>query len=93
MSEPIIHTGLGGIKVDPPEMINGSDKKWRDAQKFDGWTQRMETYISFNGIDLNTEKALTVVGFRLEEQALVVFVESAHHTTLMHILYHSPMGN
>ena len=54
-------------------MMNGSDKKWRDTQKFDGWTQRMETYISFNGIDLNTEKALTVVEFRLEEQALVVF--------------------
>ena len=53
--------------------MNGSDKKWRDAQKFDGWTQRMETYISFNGIDLNTKKALTVVGFRLEEQAQVVF--------------------
>ena len=33
----------------------------------------METYISFNGIDLNTEKALTVVEFRLKEQALVVF--------------------
>ena len=33
----------------------------------------METYISFNSIDLNTEKALTMVGFRLEEQALVVF--------------------
>ena len=73
VSEPVVHTGLGGIKVDPPEMMNGSDKKQRDAQKFDGWTQRMETYISFNGIDLNTEKALTIVGFRLEEQALLVF--------------------
>ena len=73
VSEPVVYTGLGGIKVDPQEMMNGSDKKWRDAQKFDEWTQRMETYISFNGIDLNTEKALTVVGFRLEEQVLVVF--------------------
>ena len=36
LSEPIKHTGLGSIKVDPPEMMNGSDKKWRDAQKFDG---------------------------------------------------------
>ena len=38
ISEPLVHTGLGNIKVDPPEMMNGSDKKWRDAQKFDGWT-------------------------------------------------------
>ena len=71
--EPIIHTGFGGIKVDLPKMMNGSDKKCRDAQKFNGQTQKMETYISFNGIDLNTEKALTMVGFRLEKQALVVF--------------------
>ena len=67
VSEPVVYTRLGGIKVDPPEMMNGSDKKWRDAQKFDGWTQRMESYINFNGIDLNTEKALNIVGFRLEE--------------------------
>ena len=53
--------------------MNGLDKTWRDAQKFDGWTQRMETYISFNGINLNTKKALIVVEFRLEEQILVVF--------------------
>ena len=33
--------GLKGIKLDPPETLDGYDNKWKNSQRFDGWVNAL----------------------------------------------------
>ena len=64
---------LKGIKLDPPETLDGDDNKWKNSQRFDGWVNAMERFLGFKDIDLNDRNALEFVRFKVTNSELVLY--------------------
>ena len=60
-----------GIKLDPPETLDGDDTKWKNSERFDGWVNALERFLVFKDIDLNDRNALEFIGCKVTNSALL----------------------
>jgi hypothetical protein len=64
---------LKGIKIEAPENLDSSEKKWTDSQYLDEWVNAVQRWLVIKGIDLDSAEALEVVGFKLKGSALTTY--------------------
>ena len=62
-----------GIKIEAPENLNSSERKWTDLQYLDEWVNAVQHWLVINGVNLDSAKALEVVGFKLKGSALTTY--------------------
>ena len=65
------------MKIDSPENLNSTDKKWRDSQYLDTWVNAIQRWLSMKGIRLESKEALDFIKFKLQD---------SRHTTYNHYL-------
>ena len=63
---------LKGLKLDPPETLDGDDNKWKNSHRFDEWVNALERLLTFKDIDLNDRSTLEFVGFKVTNSTLVI---------------------
>ena len=63
---------LKGSKLDPSETLDGDDNKWKNPQRFDGWVNALQRFLTFKDMDLNGRSPLEFVGFKLTNSVLVL---------------------
>ena len=64
---------LKGIKLDPPETLDGEDTKLKNSHSFDGWVNAWQRFLAFKDIDLNDRKSVQFIGFKVTNSALVFY--------------------
>jgi len=47
------------VKLPPPEMFDGTNKKWRNPTTFDQYTARMTEWLTYQKLDIQKEEALS----------------------------------
>jgi len=47
------------VKLPPPEMFDGTNKKWRNPTTFDQYTARMAEWLTYQKLDIQKEEALS----------------------------------
>ena len=55
---------LKQIKIEAPENLDSSERKWTDSQYLDEWVNAVQCWLVIKGIDLDSAEALEVVGFK-----------------------------
>ena len=61
---------LKRIKIEAPEILNSSERKWTDAQYANEWINAFQHWLVIKGIDLDSAEALEVVGLKLKGSAI-----------------------
>ena len=64
---------LKGIKIEAPENLYRSEKKWTDSQYLDAWVNAVQCWLVIKGIDLDSAEALEVVGFKFKGRTLTTY--------------------
>ena len=64
---------LKGIKIEAPENLDSSERKWTESQYLDEWVNAVQCWLVIKGIDLDSAEALEVVGFKLKGSALTTY--------------------
>ena len=61
------------FRSDQPETLDRDDNNWKNSQRFDGWVNALERFLSFKDIDLNDRNALKFIGFKVTNSAQVFY--------------------
>ena len=61
---------LKGIKIEVPEKLDNSERKWTDSQYLDKWVNTIQLWLIINVIDLDGAEALEVVAFTFKGSTL-----------------------
>ena len=64
---------IEGIKIEGPENLNSSERKWTNSQYLDEWVNAVQHWLVIKGIDLDTTEALEVVEFKLKGSPLTTY--------------------
>ena len=61
---------IKGIKIEAPETLDWSERKWTDSEYLDEWVNAIQPWLVIKGIDSDSAEAVEVVGFKLKGRAL-----------------------
>ena len=64
---------LQGLKLVPPETLDRDDNKWKNSQRFDGWVNALERFLTFKDINLNDRSALECVVCKVTNSESVLY--------------------
>ena len=64
---------LKGIKIEGPENLDSSERKWTESQYLDEWVNAVQHWLVIKGIYLDSVEALEVIGFKLKESAVTTY--------------------
>ena len=77
---------LKGIKIESPENLHTSEKKWKDLQYIHELVNAVQRWLVIKVIDLDSAEAFDVVGFKLKGSAfirLVIIISEETKTRLV----------
>jgi len=63
------------VKLPPPDFFNSTDKKWRNLTVFDQYTARMEEWLTYQGLDIQKEEAVSRFSWICKDSALSWYEE------------------
>ena len=64
---------LKGRKIEAPENLYSSERKWMDWQYLDKWVNAIQGWLVIKAIDLDGAEALEVIGFKLKGSSLTTY--------------------